>query len=128
MDRGLYKAVVGDIDGLFKESAVDSIITPEVLLDVRSNVQGSAKTTEILLTPNIVLHEAPPHTSTNEFVEQFNERFEHQRVGSVLHILVTQEAAVTIREYVRQHTEYAGSLNFGLDDDNAPGRKLKVTD
>jgi hypothetical protein len=76
MQGGFDDSVVPHIHGLFEEAAVDPIVAPEVVLQVRRDVQGPAEGPEVLFPADVILNKSPSGTDADQLIEQSDEGFE----------------------------------------------------
>ena len=89
MQRRLHQTVIGNIDRLLEEAAVDSILATNVVLNMRVDVQRSPEHSKVLLSPNVVLYQPPPRTGIDKPVENLNQRLEEWLIRSVIYLLIS---------------------------------------
>ena len=66
------EAVIWDIHRLLKETAINSIVPCEIVLNMGLDTQGSAKSCQVLLAGNVILYETPTNPIADEFIEQLD--------------------------------------------------------
>jgi hypothetical protein len=86
----LNEAIIRYVHGLLVESAVNPIVSTDVLLNMWADVQCAFEAAEVFLSSDVILNESSPCTSIDESVEEFDQWLKQKTVGGEVYVFIAK--------------------------------------